>query len=306
MDIIVPTLDWRTTATQSTSTTTPVTHELHPTGLEQFMACPYRFKYEGESGTRSTSNVRDAFYTGDIVEQLMTAYQYGEKLWDEVLRNFWNSTEFPNYSQLRAHAENWKNYIKAAPKEIQERYPLFCQKRMTLRVLMDAQTPIPADYYHEIYLTWTADRVYSDYSIADCKCYKQKRWKNEADFRIQWRIYPWMRRVTSNLPQLKKKDDFDFTYYIFTKQSRPQLQVVNLNYKYEDSERLVYHMLSEYVKFYDNDEREPKKCLACKWCPLRNQCPRYAQDWMTSFTATADPETANDNDSSSEEWEWRF
>jgi hypothetical protein len=83
MDIIVPTLDWRTIT--STTTLTPITHELHPTGLEQFMACPYRFKHDSD---RSTSNVRDAFYTGDIVEQLMTAYQYGEKLGDEVLRNF--------------------------------------------------------------------------------------------------------------------------------------------------------------------------------------------------------------------------
>lgn len=298
MDIIVPTLDWRTIT--STTTLTPITHELHPTGLEQFMACPYRFKHDSD---RSTSNVRDAFYTGDIVEQLMTAYQYGEKLGDEVLRNFWNSTEFPNYSQLRAHAENWKNYIKAAPTNVQERYPLFTQKRMTLRILMDAQTPNPADYYHEIYLTWTADRVYSDYSIADCKCYKQKRWKNEPDRRIQWRIYPWMWRVTSNLPQLKRSDNFSFTYYIFTKQVKPQLQVVNLNYRYEDSERLVYHMLSEYVKFYDNDVREPKKCLACKWCPLRNQCPRFAEDGLSSFTT---PEPAQEWEEYSEEWEWRF
>ncbi len=70
-----------------------------------------------------------------------------------------------------------------------------------------------------------------------------------------------MRKVTSNLPQFRKRDDFDFTYFVFTKQVTPQLQVINLNYKYEDSERLIFHLLSEYIKACDNDQREPKKCL---------------------------------------------
>lgn len=294
-ETFIPTIDWRTKNINTDAT--PAIHELHPTWMEQFMKCPYQYHVADrpelfpDVNFWTTLSTREAFYTWDIVEQLMTAYQYGEKLWDEVLRNFENSTEYPIYSQLKAHAENWKNYIKDAPQNIKERYPLFTQKRMTLRILMDAdQTAnslsVPA--YHEIYLTWTADRVYSDYTIADCKCYKQKWWQNEPDRRLQWRLYWWMRKQVSNLPQLKKRNDFDFTYYIFTKQVHPQLQVVNLNYKYEDSERFVFHILNEYIKAYDNDNRDPKKCLWCKRCALRQQCPRYWEDWMSSFWTTKD------------------
>lgn len=290
-DLIIPTIDWRTTHPESTDF---ATHEIHPTALEQFMTCPYKFNANIIHTQEPIADTwRNAFYEWDITEQLMTAYQYGEKLWDEVLRNFGNSTEFPFYSRLQKHAQNWKEYLSKAPISIQERYPLFTQKRMTVRILMDADqnaNNIDLPAYHEFYLTWTADRVFSDYTIADCKTAKSKRWKNEADFRLQWRLYPWMRRITSNLPQLKRNDNFSFAYYVFTKQVTPQLQVINLNYKYEDSERLIFHLLSELVKSYDNDQREPKKCLACKWCPLRTQCPRYAEDWMAWFT-TSDTES---------------
>ena len=87
-----------------------------------------------------------------------------------------------------------------------------------------------------------------------------------------------MRRTVSHLPSLKNKDTFKFTYYVFTKQVTPQLQVIELEYNYEDSERLIFHLLNEYIHAYDEDNREPKKCLACKRCPLRTTCPRYAED----------------------------
>ena len=287
----IPTIDRRSMA--SSSDTSPIVHELHPTWMEQFMACPYKFHVSDrpdlfpnvQFGTSETA--RDAFYEGDITEQLMTAYQYWERLWDEVLRNFGNSIELANFERLKKHAQNWKDYLKSQPQSIKDRFPLFTQKRMSLRILMDWQDQLTLNpITHEFYLTWTADRVYSDYTMADCKTAKSKRWKNEPDFRLQWRLYPRMRRETSHLPQLKKSDDFDFTYYVFTKQVTPQLQVINLNYKYEDSERLVFHLLHEYVKAYDEDNREPKKCLSCKWCPLRQQCPRYWSDWLTDFVIT--------------------
>ena len=281
------------------------------------MKCPYQYHVADRPELFpdvqfwTSTQWREAFYEGDITEQLMTAYQYWDKLWDQVLTQFGNSTEFPTFSRLKKHAENWKEFIKNSSPAIQNRFPLFTQKRMTLRVLMDADqnaNNINLPAYHEIRLTWTADWIYSDYTIADCKTAKSKWWKNEPDFRLQRRLYPRMRKVTSNLPQLKKSDSFDFTYFVFTKQVTPQLQVINLNYKYEDSERLIFHLLTEYVKSCDNDEREPKKCLGCKWCPLRQQCPRYAEDWMASFTtesSNANPWLNNDSQSS-EEWEWRF
>ena len=301
----IPTIDRRT----SRPDTSPIVHELHPTWMEQFMACPYKFHVAdrpelfpdiAKQCLGTTETARDAFYEWDITEQLMTAYQYGERLWDEVLRNFGNSTELANFERLKKHAQNWKDYLKSQPQSIQDRFPLFTQKRMSLRILMDGVDSLTLNpITHEFYLTWTADRVYSDYTMADCKTAKSKRWKNEPDFRLQWRLYPRMRRETSHLPQLKKRDDFDFTYYVFTKQVTPQLQVINLNYKYEDSERLVFHLLHEYVKAYDEDNREPKKCLSCKWCPLRTQCPIYWSDWMASFS-TPNP-TQNVDSNSSEE-----
>ena len=301
-ETFIPTIDWRTTHKEGE----PAIHELHPTGMEQFMTCPYKFhvqdhpelfpEYQNLFGISNTW--REAFYEGDITEQLMTAYQYWDKLWDQVLTQFGNSTEFPTFSRLKKHAENWKEFLKQSPKTIQERFPLFTQKRMTLRVLMDSDANanninLPA--YHEIWLTWTADWIYSDYTIADCKTAKSKWWKNEPDFRLQRRLYPRMRKVTSNLPNLKKSDSFDFTYFVFTKQVTPQLQVINLNYKYEDSERLIFHLLNEYIKSCDNDEREPKKCLGCKRCPLRTNCPRYAEDGLSSFTSPDPAWDINDN-----------
>ena len=295
-ETFIPTIDWRTTRPEGDNV---AIHELHPTALEQFMKCPYQYHVADcpelfpnvMFGTSITW--REAFYEWDITEQLMTAYQYWDKLWDQVLTQFWNSTEFPMFSRLKKHAENWKEYLKNSSKTIQERFPLFTQKRMTLRILMDSDhsaNSLSIPDYHEIWLSWTADWIYSDYTIADCKTAKSKRWKNEADFRLQRRLYPRMRRETSHLPQLKNKDTFDFTYYVFTKQVTPQLQVINLNYSYEDSERLIFHLLNEYVKAQDNDNRQPKKCLWCKRCPLRSQCPMYAEDWMASFTTPDEPE----------------
>lgn len=291
---MIPQIDRRTK-----SATDPLIHDVHPTNLEQFMKCPYQYHVSDRPelfpdvkfGTPLTA--REAFYEWDITEQLMTAYQYWEKLWDQVLMNFWNSTEFPLYQRLQKHAQNWKEYVSNADINIQQRFPLFTQKRMSLDILMDSNIP---DKYHEFHLVWTADRVYSDYTIADCKTAKSKRWKNEADFRLQWRLYPRMWRETSHLPSLKNKDTFDFTYYVFTKQVTPQLQIIPLTYSYEDSERLIFHLLHEYAKAYDEDAREPKKCLWCKRCPLRQQCPLYAEDWMASFTT---PDTSEDT-------EWRF
>ena len=224
---IIPTIDWRTHSYDLE----PIVHELHPTGLEQLMACPYKFHMSDQPS-------------------------------------------------------------------IQNRFPLFTQKRMSLIILMDWE-----NRYHEIHLTWTADRVYSDWTIADCKTAKSKWWKNEPDFRLQWRLYPRMRRTVSHLPSLKNKDTFKFTYYVFTKQVTPQLQVIELEYNYEDSERLIFHLLNEYTHAYDEDNREPKKCLACKRCPLRTTCPRYAEDWMASFST---PNPAWEDNNNSEEWEWRF
>lgn len=274
---MIPQIDWRTK-----SATTAIPHDIHPTSLEQFMACPYKHN-QADKLPPTSITWREAFYEWDITEQLMTAYQYGDKLWDQVLMNFWNSTEFPLYSRLQKHAQNWKEYVSNADINIQQRFPLFTQKRMSLDILMDSNRD---DCYHEFHLVWTADRVYSDYTIADCKTAKSKRWKNEADFRLQRRLYPRMWRETSHLPSLKNKDTFDFTYYVFTKQVTPQLQIIPLTYSYEDSERLIFHLLHEYAKAYDEDAREPKKCLWCKRCPLRQQCPLYAEDWMASFTAT--------------------
>lgn len=300
----IPTIDWRT---KNINTDQPSQiHELHPTWMEQFMKCPYQYHVadrpelfpDVKFGTSETA--REAFYTWDIAEQLMTAYQYWEKLWDEVLRILWNSTEHPEYQMFYQFAKLRKDL--PADSKYKTRYPLYTQKRMTLRILMDADQNansinIPA--YHEIRLTWTADRVFSDFTIWDCKTAKSKWWKNEPDFKLQWRLYPWMWRQVSNLPQLKKRDDFDFTYFVWTKQKTPQLQIIELNYKYDDSERLIYHLLSEYIKAYDNDEWNPKKCLWCKRCPLRQQCPRYAEDWMAWFTS---PDPAWDINNNSEEW----
>ena len=310
---MIPTIDRRTTNINSDDLSSSVQHDLHPTSLEQFMACPFKFhvqehpelfpNFQNLFGTSIAW--REAFYEWDITEQLMTAYQYWNKLWDQVLINFWNSTEFPLYQRLKKHADNRKEFMNSndTPKEIKERYPLFTQKRMTLDVLMDADNSEYNHSYksHEIHLVWTADRVYSDYTIADCKTSKSKWWKNEPDFRLQWRLYPWMRRQTSNLPQLKNSPNFTFTYFVFTKQVTPQLQIIPLTYSYEDSERLIFHLLHEYVKAYDNDNRQPKKCLWCKWCPLRTQCPLYWEDWMASTTNT-DTTLDDENDNT----EWRF
>ena len=305
---MIPTIDRRTIRPASNDwpiPNKPITHEIHPTSLEQFMTCPYKFHAQEHPELFpnlkfwTSETARDAFYEWDITEQLMTAYQYGEKLWDQVLTNFGNSTEFPNYQRLKKHAENRKQYIASQSQAISDRFPLFTQKRMTIRILMDKTDAFLPQEYHEFYLSWTADRVYSDYTIADCKTSKSKWWKNEADFRLQRRLYPWMRKVTSNLPQLKKSSTFNFTYYVFTKQVTPQLQVIPLTYSYEDSERLIYHLLTEYKKAYDTDQREPKKCLWCKRCPLRQQCPLYGEDWLSSFS-TPNP-TIKDNENNSAE-----
>ena len=153
--MIIPTIDWRT---KNLTESDFISHELHPTWMEQFMKCPYQYHVAEHPELFPNVNfwtsetARDAFYEWDITEQLMTAYQYGEKLGDEVLRNFGNSTEFAQFSRLKKHAENWKQYLTSSEKAISDRFPLFTQKRMSLRILMDWDRKP-----HEFYLTGTAD-----------------------------------------------------------------------------------------------------------------------------------------------------
>lgn len=263
--------------------TTTIT--IHPTELESFMSCPYRYHTETSPMSQSTSSQsqslssQEAFYNGDIVEQLMTAYQYNQKLWDQVRAYFNSSMEFPLLKQLKSHRQNRLDLMSdpKTPQEWKDRYPLFTQKRMTVHIKFKNITYI---------LVWTADRVYSDYSIADCKTAKAKRWKNEPDFKLQWRIYPRMRREISKHPKLTQSDTFTFTYFVFTKQVTPQLQIIPLTYKYEDSERIIYHLLNEYTNCYNTDTRPAKKCLWCRRCPLADKCPLNSQGTQGSEEET--------------------
>lgn len=310
----IKTIDWSNNTSNSNDDRNLIQIDIHPTWLESFMSCPYKYHVQNDLDMqkklnlspnvfKSTKESRDIFYTWDLVEQVMTAYQYGDKLWDEVLKHFWNSTEtWDNewYIMMRSHAKLWKDYINNLPQDqqyIKDRYPLFTQKRMTLRILMNAPqdiNSINSKSLYEIYIVWTADRVYSDYTIADCKSAKQKRWKNDVDYKLQCHIYPRMLKQISNHPSIKNKEDFRFTYYIFTKQKTPQLQVINFDWKYDNSERLVYHILSEYVKAHSSWNREPKKWLQCRRCPLRKVCPNYCEDWMASTTSTNSSSSGTD------------
>lgn len=60
--MLIPTIDRRTTRP---SDITPIIHELHPTGLETFMACPYKFHIQqtrSDMLPATAENARDAFY----------------------------------------------------------------------------------------------------------------------------------------------------------------------------------------------------------------------------------------------------
>jgi len=54
---IIPTIDWRTHSYDLE----PIVHELHPTGLEQLMACPYKFHMSDQLPPPADS-AREAFY----------------------------------------------------------------------------------------------------------------------------------------------------------------------------------------------------------------------------------------------------
>lgn len=332
----IKTIDWSnqsSSSNQSSIITKTIQHDLHPTGLESFMACPYKYHVENTPDIKqqiykqynisidTPLKSRLAFAEWDYTEQLMTAYMYWEKLWDEILKYFGNSTEslndpasddkHSNYQRLFKHAENWKKYISDpnTPQNIKDRYPLFTQKRMIVRILMPSASTSTSNSIHEIYLTWTADWIFSDWTIWDCKAYKSKRSSTDAQYKLQWQLYPRMRYEISRNPALIQatknnwKDyDYVFTYYIFTKQATPQLQILEMKWTYDNSERLIFHILSEYVKAYDTDNREPKKSLQCRWCPLRKVCPLYWEDWMASATTNQSTNSSSSGTDTLADW----
>lgn len=274
-------------------------YTIHPTELEQFMKCPWAFHHSQDpNAVQSDSNPDKLelasklaiFQEGDITEQLMTAYQYGPKLGDKVLQYFMESKEFPHLSRLKAHAQNRKDYLKQFPQDhpVNTRFPLFTQKRMHLlnniQLMSDQSTSITFD------LTGTADRVYSDGTIADCKTASRKRSPTDPTYKLQRRLYPlmWYKNAgpqhslrhqhPSPTPQPSiTPGSFQFTYYVFTKQVTPQLQVIPLTGTYEDSERLLNSLLTELARCIVDNDWPAKKNLACKRCDYRTECPLYAQ-----------------------------
>lgn len=258
-------------------------YTIHPTELEQFMKCPRAFHHSQDPNTAQPDNNPEKlaiFQEGDITEQLMTAYQYGTRLGDQVLAYFMDSREFTNLSRLKAHAQNRKDYLKQFPQDhpVNTRFPLFTQKRMhIITPVMIGEHTITFD------LTGTADRVYSDGTIADCKTASRKRSPTDPTYKLQRRLYPLMRYKNAG-PQHSlwrqppiTPGSFQFTYYVFTKQVTPQLQVIPLTGTYEDSERLLNSLLTELARCIVDHDWPAKKNLACKRCDYRTECPLYAQ-----------------------------
>lgn len=238
--------------------------ELHPTGLETFMKCAYRFKFDSPP-----KSAQEIFYEGDISEQLLTNYLYGEKLGDEWLAHFGKAKEFPNYTRLKAHAENLKK--KLSEEERKDKYPLFVQKRMRVRIIY-------APY--EIHLVGTADRIFNDYHVGDCKTSKQKRSEKSLDMKLQRRLYPWMLRFISgvHVHDTLKSDEFSFTYFIFTKQVTPQLQILQPSAKYSEVESLLEYLIIKYIEAYESDVRAPNKTRECRFCSLKDICPIWKRE----------------------------
>lgn len=232
--------------------------ELHITGLETFMKCPYKSRFQWP-----IKNV-EALYEWDISEQLLTNYLYWPKLWDEVLKHFGNSKEFPHFNRLKKHAENFKKTLSEDSRK--DRYPIFTQKKMKIKVIY-------APYI--IYLVWTADRIFNDYHMTDCKTSANKWQEKDLDWKLQWRIYPWMLRYTawSHVHPTLAEDTFSFTYFIFTKQVTPQLQILQPTARYSEVQWLVEYLIIKYMDSVINNKREPRKCLDCKRCDCRTTCP---------------------------------
>lgn len=264
-------------------------YTIHPTELEQFMKCPRAFHHSQGLDLRdpmpkpdNTPDKLAIFQEGDITEQLMTAYQYGTRLGDQVLAYFMDSREFTNLSRLKAHAQNRKDYLKQFPQDhpVNTRFPLFTQKRMhLLSTIQLTSTPFTFD------LTGTADRVYSDGTIADCKTANRKRSPTDPTYKLQRRLYPLMwyknagpQHSLRHQPSPITPGSFQFTYYVFTKQATPQLQVIPLTGTYEDSERLLNSLLTELARCIVDNDWPAKKNLACKRCDYRTECPLYAQN----------------------------
>ena len=266
-------------------------YTIHPTELEQFMKCPWAYHHSTQPDTIQPDTSPDKlaiFQEGDITEQLMTAYQYWQLLGDQVLAYFMESREgFTTWtptplSRLKAHAQNRKNYLKQFPADhpVNTRFPLFTQKRMhIITPVMIGEHTITFD------LTGTADRVYSDGTIADCKTASRKRSPTDPTYKLQRRLYPlmWYKnagpqhslRHQQTQSQQQSPGSFQFTYYVFTKQVTPQLQVIPLTGTYQDSERLLNSLLTELARCIVNDDWPAKKNLACKRCDHRTECPLY-------------------------------
>lgn len=232
--------------------------EIHVTELESFLKCEYKYKYWKWFNWNP-----DVLYEWDISEQLLTQTLYWKKLSDVVLRHFANSKEFPNYSRLQAHADNL-NELLSQP-EWKERFPIFTQKRM--KIIIDYAP-------YRFHLIWTADWIFDNYVIADCKTSANKWYPKDAEYKLQWKLYPRMLKQITGF--FKWQSDFEFVYFIFTKQKTAQLQIMRLKWDYEDSENLLKYILSRLSDSIYNNSRDPKRCLDCRRCPLKSTCPLWS------------------------------
>lgn len=201
--------------------------DLRVTQLESFLLCPFHYKYPSHS-EKDTTNL-DTW-----------------TLWHEVVTEYLMDKTEEKYEELRYKIE-------------ENKYPTIFYDRLYLAQSLPAQTRANIAVEknitvngQEFYLHWTID-LWENNAISDIKTSKGKRWDFILYNKIQWVVYSWLLGTNEK-----------FYYYIFTKQKKPQLQIVEKKIDNIANEIKVMNWLSDYADHYADDSRECAKHLFCK------------------------------------------
>ena len=201
--------------------------ELRTTQLEQFLQCPFHYKYPKPASKKQGLGT----YMHEMIQEYLldTTDENYDLVKDKISRD--NSKEL-----------SWLYHWLYLSKSIHQQEKV--EVKVTKEIVIDDQP---------IILSGTIDCVDPDGNISDLKT-SQWRWNNFIlKDKIQSLVYSWLWEKNKT-----------FTYYVFTKHKKPQLQVLEKEIDYWFCDQKIKEWLKRFIQYNEKDDRECTRRLFCK------------------------------------------
>lgn len=227
--------------------------EIRVTLLEKFKECPHKYYFDHEISSKEKMEI---FEYGKQVHCYLQALSKSPEWWQAILNEYLKTWECKRIWEL---IEYWKLFMQYAKKPDVD--VLWIEKPMTVCFVIN---------WYNVFLTWTADLIWSNAVLRDFKTSKWERKEDDINFKLQCWIYMYMYYITTGC------DVNSFEYLIFTKHVKPRFQQMWIEFRWADyyKEKLT-ELLMYYTNCHRNNNRPYKIGLHCRWCPLREFCDWY-------------------------------